>query len=76
MSKLFNIPRSLVYYKKKLRKNNNILENAVISIFRESKNNYGSRKIYVELKKQNITASRRYTAPIRDLKGNSTIQSQ
>ena len=59
MSKIFNIPRSLVYYKKKLRKNNNILENAVISIFRESKNNYGSRKIYVELKKQNITASRR-----------------
>ena len=59
MSKLFNIPRSLVYYKKKLRKNNNILENAVISIFRESKNNYGSRKIYVELKKENITASRR-----------------
>ena len=58
MSKIFNIPRSLVYYKKKLRKNNNILENAVISIFRESKNNYGSRKIYVELKKQNITASR------------------
>ena len=59
MSKIFNIPRSLVYYKKKLRKNNNILENAVISIFRESKNNYGSRKLYVELKKQNITASRR-----------------
>ena len=51
MSKIFNIPRSLVYYKKKLRKNNNILENAVISIFRESKNNYGSKKLYVELKK-------------------------
>jgi len=57
MSKMLNIPRSLVYYKKKLRKNNNILENAVISIFRSSKNNYGSRKIYAELKRQNISAS-------------------
>ena len=59
MCRMLNIPRSLVYYKKKTRKNNNILENKVISIFRDSKNNYGSRKIYVELKKQNITASRR-----------------
>jgi hypothetical protein len=51
MCKVLDIPRSLVYYKKKTRVYNTKLENAVISIFRESKNNYGSRKIKIELKK-------------------------
>jgi transposase InsO family protein len=48
-----------VYYKKKTKVYNTKLENEVIKIFRESKNNYGSRKIKVELKKKNIVASRR-----------------
>ncbi len=59
MCRILNIPRSLIYYKKKLRVYNTKLENAIISIFRDSKNNYGSRKIKVELQKQNIIASRR-----------------
>lgn len=59
MCRALNIPRSLVYYKKKARVYNTKLENAVIAIFRESKNNYGSRKIKEELKKKNIVASRR-----------------
>ena len=59
MCRVLNIPRSLVYYKRKIRVCNTKLENAVISIFRESKNNYGTRKIKVELKKQDIIASRR-----------------
>lgn len=66
MCRTLNIPRSLVYYKKKTRVYNTKLENAVISIFRESKNNYGSRKIKVELKKQNIVASRRKIREIMD----------
>lgn len=59
MCRALNIPRSLVYYKKKARVYNTKLENAVIRVFRESKNNYGSRKIKVELEKQSIIASRR-----------------
>lgn len=66
MCKTLNIPRSLVYYKKKTRVYNTKLENTVISIFRESKNNYGSRKIKIELKKQNIIASRRKIREIMD----------
>jgi len=66
MCKVLDIPRSLVYYKKKTRVYNTKLENAVISIFRESKNNYGSRKIKIELKKQNIIASRRKIRQIMD----------
>lgn len=66
MCRILNIPRSLVYYKKKARVYNTKLENTVISIFRESKNNYGSRKIKVELKKQNIIASRRKIREIMD----------
>jgi len=59
MCRLLNIPRSLVYYKRKSRVYNTKLENAVISIFRLSKNNYGTRKIKIELKKEGIIASRR-----------------
>jgi len=47
MCRLLKIPRSLVYYKKKVRLYNTKLKNAVIYIFRDSKNNYGSRKIMV-----------------------------
>jgi len=59
MCRVLNIPRSLVYYKRKIKVCNTKLENAIISIFRESKNNYGTRKIKVELAKQDIVASRR-----------------
>ena len=59
MCRILNIPRSLIYYKRKIKKCNTKLENAIISIFRESKNNYGTRKIKIELAKQNIVVSRR-----------------
>ena len=39
MCRVLNIPRSLVYYKRKIRVCNTKLENAIISILRESKNN-------------------------------------
>jgi len=45
MCRKFGIPRSLVYYKRKTRKNDSKLENAVISIFNASNSNYGSRKL-------------------------------
>ena len=59
MCRKLGIPRSLVYYKKKDRVYNTTLENGVIKEFKDSRNNYGSRKIKVELDKKNITASRR-----------------
>lgn len=66
MCKLLHIPRSLIYYKKKARVYNTELENAVIAVFRASKNNYGSRKIKVELQRQGILASRRKIREIMD----------
>ena len=77
MCRTLNIPRSLVYYKKKARVYNTKLENAVIAEFRASKNNYGSRKIKRELAKQNIVASRRKIRQIMDkyrLVSNYTIK--
>ncbi|PPK42902.1 transposase InsO family protein [Clostridium algidicarnis DSM 15099] len=58
MCRALNIPRALVYYKKKTRKHNTDLENKVIKIFKDSKNNYGTRKIKAILESESITASR------------------
>ena len=67
MSKLLSIPRSLVYYhlnkekneenKEKLEKEE-LLEKEIKEIFRRSKNNYGTRKIKVELEKKGLIISR------------------
>ena len=51
MCKLLNICRSLVYYKRKNKRVDKELEEKIIKIFKESKSNYGSRKIKVELQK-------------------------
>ena len=59
MCRKLRIPRSLIYYKKKCKKCNTELENAVIKEFKDSRNNYGARKLKVELAKINIVASRR-----------------
>lgn len=73
MCKLLKIPRSLVYYHLKNRgKSNKIseeevkLENAVIKIFRESRNNYGARKIRKQLQREGIIASRRKISQIME----------
>ena len=58
MCRFLSIPRNLVYYKKKQRHQNSTLENKVIEKFRGSRNNYGTRKIQVELNKEKIVASR------------------
>lgn len=66
MCRLLKIPRSLVYYHNKTRlhidvkdKEEIYLENKVIEIFRDSRNNYGTRKIKKELERNNIKVSRR-----------------
>ena len=59
MCKFLGITRSLIYYhlNKEESKNNleteELLEEKIKEIFRKSKNSYGSRKIKVELEKQN-----------------------
>ena len=53
----------------KTRKIDSELENEIIHIFKDSRNNYGSRKIKVELKKKNIIASRKKIRRIMDKYG-------
>ena len=69
MCRKLRVPRSLVYYKKKTRKIDSDLENAIIKKFRKSRNNYGSRKIKIELAKRNIIASKRRIRRIMDKYG-------
>lgn len=69
MCKKLGIPRSLVYYRRKTRKIDSRLENEIIKIFKDSRNNYGSRKIKVELQKKNIIASRKRIRRVMDKYG-------
>ena len=59
MCKVLKISRGIIYYKHKGKKKKTDLENKIIQIFKDSKNNYGSRKIKIELLKYNIKASRK-----------------
>ena len=64
MCKLLKIPRASLYYNKnknskRNRKEDGEVTNAIKEIFKKSRNNYGSRKIKVELAKQGIIASKR-----------------
>lgn len=58
MCRALDIPRGLIYYKRKPKKYNADLDNKVIKIFRDSKDNYGTRKIKAMLTKENINVSR------------------
>lgn len=61
MCKYLKIPRSLIYYDPKHKADETELENAIIREFRASKNNYGTRKLKIELakSKDKIIVSRR-----------------
>ena len=69
MCKVLNISRSIYYYEASIKRNNSKLENAVISIFKESRNNYGTRKIKVELAKIDYIVSRRNISKIMNKYG-------
>lgn len=51
MCKLLGVTRSVVYYKRKNKRVDVGIEKHIIEIFKNSKNNYGARKIKVELQK-------------------------
>ena len=69
MCKVLNIPRSLVYYKRRNKRQDIKLESEIIRIFKESKNNYGTRKIKFELSKLGYQVSRRRIGIIMKLHG-------
>ena len=59
MCKILNVTRSLIYYSYQNKTNDSKLDNEVIKIFKQSKNNYGTRKIKNELEKKGYIVSRR-----------------
>ena len=69
MCKVLKISRSLVYYKRQNKRKEKDLEEAIIKIFKDSKNNYGSRKIKVELLKLGYQVSLRKIRKYMNLNG-------
>ena len=59
MCKFLKVPRSLVYYQPNPISIDTTLDNLIIKIFNDSKNNYGSRKIKVDLEKVGYIVSLR-----------------
>lgn len=59
MCRKLNIPRSSFYYKPSIKNYDVKLDNLIIDIFKNSRNNYGSRKIKQILKNDNINVSRK-----------------
>jgi transposase InsO family protein len=59
MCKCLKVPRSTFYYKPKPTCADTDFENAVIDEFRRSRNNYGTRKLKIMLKRRGFSASRR-----------------
>ena len=61
MCSVLQIPRSSYYYKPEstFNEEQQHVEDAVLKIFKANRNNYGTRKIKVELKKESLQISRR-----------------
>lgn len=59
MCKALNVSRSLIYYTPVEKTCDSKLENEIISIFKTSRNNYGTRKIKAELAKRGYQVSRK-----------------
>ena len=64
MCKVLDISRSTYYYENKIKTINNKVVNHILEIFRLSRNNYGTRKIKVELSKLEYQVSRRYIGKV------------
>ncbi len=69
LCKILKLPRSTYYYENKLKPSNNKIINHILEIFRLSRNNYGTRKIKVELLKLGHQVSRRYIGKVMKTKG-------
>lgn len=69
MCNVLKISRSTFYYKAKQKDDESPLAAKIIDIFKASRNNYGTRKIKVELKKYGLTVSRRRIGRIMKKEG-------
>ena len=69
MCKALKVSRALVYYQRKNKRKDKKLEEEIIRIFKKSRNNYGSRKIKVELKKIGYQVSLRKIRTLMKLNG-------
>ncbi len=69
MCKALTVSRALVYYQRKNKRKDKHLEEKIIQIFKESRNNYGSRKIKVELAKMGYQVSLKKIRTIMKLHG-------
>lgn len=59
MCDVLDLPRSTFYYEPIVKEEENELDQVIQTIFSKSRNNYGTRKIKVELNKQGYSVSRR-----------------
>jgi len=59
MCKVLQIPRSTFYYESQIRLDSDEITEAIVAIFKDNHNNYGTRKIKVELYKRDFNVSRR-----------------
>ncbi|AGK52369.1 transposase (06) [Bacillus sp. 1NLA3E] len=69
MCKVLQLPRSTYYYEAKVRVKEDDITSEVIDIFHASRQNYGTHKIKVELKKRNLLVSRRRIGRIMQEQG-------
>ena len=69
MCKALKVSRALVYYERKNKREDKKLEEEIIRIFKESRNNYGSRKIKIKLQKLGYQVSLRRIRKIMNLNG-------
>ena len=59
MCKVLQLSRSTYYYESKIKESTDEITPRILEIFKASRNNYGTRKIKVELKKLGFIVSRR-----------------
>lgn len=66
MCKALKVSRVLVYYERKNKREGKKLEQEIIRIFKESRNNYGPRKIKVKLQELGYQVSLRRIRRVMD----------
>jgi putative transposase len=69
MCKVLQIPRSTYYYEAKERATEYDITSDVIDVFQANRQNYGTRKIKVELKQRGLIVSRRRIGRIMQEQG-------